>query len=62
MVQVKIYGLKVELTKIIDKLSNTIHSCIIEILGLPKEKRFHRFFLLKKEEFYYPSNRSNNYK
>ncbi len=61
MVQVKIYGLKDKLNVIKYKLSDIIHSCLVEVLGLPVEKKFQRFFLLNKEDFFYPTNRTEDY-
>lgn len=61
MGQVKIFGLKDELNKYKAKMSDIIHSCIVGALKFPAEKRFHRFFPLEKEDFYYPSGRSEKY-
>lgn len=61
MVQIKISGLADKLNPIKSELSNTIHTCLIEILKIAPEKKFHRFFPLEKENFYYPSDRSENY-
>ena len=61
MSQVKIYGLKEKLEPIREALSNTIHHCVMEALGLPEDKRAHRFFPLEKENFYMPGGRSDAY-
>jgi 4-oxalocrotonate tautomerase family enzyme len=61
MAQIKVYGLAEKLNPIKAELSNIIHGSIIEVLQLPPEKRFHRFFPLDKTNFYYPSDRSENY-
>ncbi|MBD2676709.1 MULTISPECIES: tautomerase family protein [Nostoc] len=61
MAQIKVYGLADKLNPIKTELSNIIHACVIEILQLTPEKRFHRFFPLEKSDFYYPSDRSENY-
>lgn len=61
MAQIKIYGIKEKLNRIKDKLSDVIHSCAVEALGLPSDKRFHRFFPLDRSDFYYPSDRTDNY-
>ena len=61
MAQVKIYGLDTQLTPIKKQLSDVIHSCIIEALQFPKEKRFHRFFPMHQEDIVYPTNRSYAY-
>ncbi|MBD2515544.1 tautomerase family protein [Nostoc sp. FACHB-973] len=61
MAQIKVYGLADKLNPIKAELSNIIHTCVIEILQLTPEKRFHRFFPLEKSDFYYPHDRSENY-
>ncbi|QMS92328.1 tautomerase family protein [Nostoc edaphicum CCNP1411] len=61
MVQIKVYGLADKLNLVKSELSNIIHTSIIEVLQLTPEKRFHRFFPLDKSDFYYPSDRSDNY-
>ncbi|MBX9257064.1 tautomerase family protein [Desmonostoc muscorum CCALA 125] len=61
MAQIKVYGLADKLNPIKAELSNIIHTCVIEILQLSPEKRFHRFFPLEKSDFYYPHDRSENY-
>ncbi|MBN3870953.1 tautomerase family protein [Nostoc sp. JL33] len=61
MVQIKVYGLADKLNPLKTELSNIIHTSVIEVLQLTPEKRFHRFFPLDKSDFYYPSDRSENY-
>ncbi|MFM6074754.1 MAG: tautomerase family protein [Dolichospermum sp.] len=61
MTQVKIYGIKDYLNPIKQQMSNAIHSCVVEALQYPVDKRFHRFFPLDKSDFYYSSERSNRY-
>ena len=61
MSQVKIYGLRRELAQIRRELSDVIHSCIVDALQFPEDKRAHRFFLLEKEDFFYPAGRSDRY-
>ncbi|MHC0066274.1 tautomerase family protein [Nostoc sp. UIC 10890] len=61
MVQIKVYGLADKLNLVKSELSNIIHTSVIEVLQLTSEKRFHRFFPLDKSDFYYPSDRSDNY-
>ena len=38
-----------------------IHSCLVEALGLPADKRFQRFISLDSGDFIYPANRSERY-
>lgn len=61
MVQVKIYGLDEKLNLKKKQLSEVIHSCVVESLKMPKDKKFHRFFPLDKENFFFPSSRSDYY-
>jgi 4-oxalocrotonate tautomerase family enzyme len=61
MAQVKIYGNKAQLATHKQSLSDAIHSCIVEVLQLPPEKRFHRFFGLESGDFIYPDDRSQQY-
>ena len=61
MSQIKIYGLKENLDPIKAKLSDVIHSCVVDALHFPEDKRFHRFFPLDPSDFYYPSGRTTKY-
>lgn len=61
MGQIKIFGLDKELNIYKNKLSEIIHSCVVESLSFPKDKKFHRFFPLAKEDFYFPDGRSEKY-
>ena len=44
-----------------ERLSATIHKCVMEALHLPADKRAHRFFLMDKEDFLYPEGRTDAY-
>ena len=61
MSQIKIYGLKENLDPIKAKLSDVIHSCVVDALHFPEDKRFHRFFPIDLSDFYYPSGRTTKY-
>ncbi|OKH33258.1 tautomerase family protein [[Phormidium ambiguum] IAM M-71] len=61
MVQVKIYGLREQLDPIKQELSDIIHSCLIDALQYPADKRAHRFFPLDASDFYYPVGRTERY-
>ncbi|MFJ5764423.1 tautomerase family protein [Lysinibacillus sp. NPDC093210] len=61
MSQIKIYGVKDRLNPIKAALSTIIHSCMMEALTLPSDKKFHRFFPMDKEDFYFPSERTEAY-
>ena len=61
MAQIKIYGLRDKLDPIKARLSDVVHSCVVDALELPADKRFHRFFGLDPANFRYPSDRSERY-
>ncbi|RCJ39089.1 4-oxalocrotonate tautomerase [Nostoc minutum NIES-26] len=61
MVQTKIYGLREHLDPIKPKLSDIIHSCVIDALQYPPDKRAHRFFPLERDDFFYPKGRTERY-
>lgn len=46
---------------IIPQISDVIHSCVVDALQYPPDKRAHRFFQLDATEFYYPPGRSEKY-
>ncbi|MCW3053335.1 MAG: Tautomerase enzyme [Chthonomonadales bacterium] len=61
MAQVKIYGLAEHLELWRSRLSDVIHSFIVDALRLPVDKRFHRFFPMDAADFRYPSDRTTQY-
>jgi phenylpyruvate tautomerase PptA (4-oxalocrotonate tautomerase family) len=61
MSQVKIYGLKKSLNPVKGRLSEVIHSCVVDALKYPQDKRAHRFFPLEPEDFFFPAGRSERY-
>ena len=61
MAQVKIFGINDRLNPIKQQLSDLIHGCIVDALKFPLDKRAHRFFPLEKDNFYYPSDRTDAY-
>jgi phenylpyruvate tautomerase PptA (4-oxalocrotonate tautomerase family) len=61
MAQIKIYGLREHLNPIKGQLSDVIHSCVVDALSFPKDKRAHRFFPMEPQDFYYPPGRSPRY-
>ncbi|MGD8175310.1 tautomerase family protein [Marinimicrobium sp. ARAG 43.8] len=56
-----VYGIKDHLNPIKAKLSDVIHGCMQSVLGMPEDKRAHRFVALEREDFYYPGGRSDAY-
>jgi phenylpyruvate tautomerase PptA (4-oxalocrotonate tautomerase family) len=61
MAQVKIFGSRAALDAVKSELSDIVHECLVEALGLPKDKRFQRFFGLEQGDFVYPAGRSERY-
>jgi len=59
--QIKIYGVKGRLNPIKETLSNIIHSCMVDALEYPLDKKFQRFFPMDKEDFYFASERTESY-
>ncbi len=56
-----VYGIREELNPIKAKLSDVIHGCMQSVLGIPEDKRAHRFVPMAKEDFYYPRGRTDAY-
>lgn len=56
-----IYGINTHLNPVKAQLSSVIHESMMNILGMPEDKRAHRFIPLEKEDFYYPGGRSDAY-
>jgi phenylpyruvate tautomerase PptA (4-oxalocrotonate tautomerase family) len=56
-----VYGIKENLNPIKSKLSDVIHKSMKSVLGMPEDKRAHRFIPMDKSDFYYPGGRSDNY-
>ena len=61
MSQVKIYGIREHLDPVKRTLSDAIHSCVVEALQFPQDKRAHRFFPMAAEDFYFPASASPRY-
>lgn len=56
-----IYGIDKHLNPIKSQLSEVIHGCMQSVLGMPEDKRAHRFIPLAKEDFFYPGGRTDCY-
>ncbi|ARB44244.1 tautomerase family protein [Alloalcanivorax xenomutans] len=56
-----VYGIKERLNPIKSQLSDVIHGCMQSVLGMPEDKRAHRFVPLERDDFYYPGGRSDAY-
>ena len=58
---ITVYGIDENLNPRKAQMSDTLHNCITAVLGLPEDKRAHRFVPLDKTNFYFPGGRSENY-
>lgn len=56
-----IYGIDEKLNPIKSKLSEVIHGCMMAVLGMPEDKRAHRFIPMSKDNFYFPGGRTDAY-
>ncbi len=56
-----VYGIEGKLNPIKAQLSDVIHACMQSVLGMPEDKRAHRFVPMAKEDFYYPGGRTDAY-
>ncbi|HTV63144.1 MAG TPA: tautomerase family protein [Verrucomicrobiae bacterium] len=61
MAQIIIYSLRQNLAGRKKAISDALHACVTASLGLPADKRFHRFIALEEEDFLHPSDRSPRY-
>ena len=61
MAQIKIYGIREHLDPIKVALSDAVHSCVVEALHFPQDKRAHRFFSMASADFFYPASASPRY-
>jgi phenylpyruvate tautomerase PptA (4-oxalocrotonate tautomerase family) len=61
MPQTKIYGNAAFIKAVRSEFSDLLHSCMVDALNYPVEKRFHRFFPMEAENFIYPGDRSPKY-
>ncbi len=56
-----VYGIRESLDPIKSRLSDVIHGCMQTVLGLPEDKRAHRFIAIEAGDFFYPAGRSPAY-
>ncbi len=61
MSQFKVYGQRPVLVSLRARLSDVLHAAAVDVLRLPEDKRFHRFFPLDAEDFPVPAGRSERY-
>ena len=61
MAQVKIYASEAHIDANRSRISDLIHRVLMATLGLPEDKRFHRFIPMTPENFIHPAGRSAAY-
>lgn len=61
MAQIKIYAEREHLSRHRAALSDAVHQAAMTALGLPEDKRFHRFIALDPEDFVRPADRGPGY-
>lgn len=61
MAQLLIYSRRDQLDGRRQAISDVLHGCVTSALGLPADKRFHRFIALAPEDFIHPADRSERY-
>ncbi len=61
MAQLLIYSRRDQLDGRRQAISDVLHGCVTAALGLPADKRFHRFIALAPEDFIHPADRSERY-
>jgi phenylpyruvate tautomerase PptA (4-oxalocrotonate tautomerase family) len=59
--QVKVYGIAEKLDEVKVALSEVIHSCVMDALQFPADKRAHRFIGLAQEDMLMPGGRTDAY-
>ncbi len=58
---IKIYALRDRLEGRRQVLSDAIQAALVDAIGMPKDKRAHRFFPLESEDLFAPPDRSDAY-
>ncbi len=58
---VKVYALRASLEGRRQAISDAVQAALVEAFGVPRGKRFHRFFPLEREDLFAPPDRSDDY-
>jgi hypothetical protein len=58
---ITIYGRADRLDPIKARMSDVLHRCLVDVLGLPEDERAHRFVPMDPSDFYYPGGRTEAY-
>ncbi|WP_311771757.1 tautomerase family protein [Cohnella lubricantis] len=57
----KIFGVRERIRSFRETISDIIHQCLVEVLGIPVHARYQRFIGMNKDDFVFPDTRSPNY-
>lgn len=58
---ITVYGIDEVLNPIKGDMSDVLHDCMMRVLGMPEDKRAHRFVPLDKSNYFYPGGRTDKY-
>jgi phenylpyruvate tautomerase PptA (4-oxalocrotonate tautomerase family) len=58
---ITVYGIDEHLDPAKARMSEVLHRCMVEVLGLPEDKRAQRFVALASDDYFYPGGRSEKY-
>ncbi|MDD9964742.1 MAG: tautomerase family protein [Myxococcales bacterium] len=58
---IRIYGLDEHLAPRRKAISDTVHRCMVDVLGMPENKRAQRFIRLERGDFFMPEGRTDAY-
>src|SRR5690349_15702746 len=61
MGQIKIFGLREHLHPIREKVSATLHECVVEAFQYPREKKAHRFIYIDADSYFYFDGRTEKH-
>ncbi len=61
MAQIKIHARRAHIDAVRQRLSDAIHQVMMDTVGLPEDKRFHRFIALDDADFIHPADRGTGY-
>lgn len=61
MAQIKIHARRAFIDRHRQAISDAVHGVMMATLGLPEDKRFHRFIALDDADFIHPADRGDGY-
>jgi phenylpyruvate tautomerase PptA (4-oxalocrotonate tautomerase family) len=61
MAQIKLFGIRETMHPQRIRISEVLHTCVVDAFKYPADKKIHRFIYLEKDSFFYPAGRTDNY-